>query len=69
MKELKKQLDKIENNDLVHIQRDVTNLSVEQAKHGVDIKWLKENHRFVKYTVIGSLLAGLIGILLDLILK
>jgi hypothetical protein len=76
MKQLKKDVKEMKDNHLVHIEEDVRTLTGEMKKisecvaiHGTDIKWLKENHRFVKYVVLGALVTGVIGIILDLIIK
>jgi len=60
---IKQNITDIRQNHLVHIEKDINDIKIEQAKHGIDLRWLKKFFFIVAGASIGSLIAAIINLI------
>ena len=64
IEKIQKQLDKIMDNELVHLKADIAELKVELGVMGANLSWLIKTYWVVVTTSVGSLIAAILGLIL-----
>jgi len=63
--DLQEQITNIRDNHLMHLAKDVTDIKVAMATHAQDLNWLKRFFWIVATTSVGSLLTGLMNLVIS----